>query len=135
MRDIILAALLGDATLVGLGVSDGAVLTGDVDTPAERPFLQLRYGATTPGPARGGVGPNMRDLTIWVHDVPNDYTRIDKIVQQIKIVMLALEAEQSALTDGWLAVVEWVGDSDDLADDGHRTITRNTSYRIVGSTL
>jgi hypothetical protein len=67
--------------------------------------------------------------------VPNDYTRIDKIIQQIKVVMLALEAEQSALTDGWLVVVEWVGDSDDLADDGHRTITRNTSYRIVGSSL
>jgi hypothetical protein len=135
VRDVILAALLGDATLAGLGVSDGAVLTGDVDTPTERPFLQLRYGPTTPGPARGGVGPNMRDLTIWVHDVPNDYTRIDKIIQQIKVVMLALEAEQSALTDGWLVVVEWVGDSDDLADDGHRTITRNTSYRIVGSSL
>ena len=127
MRTLIRQVLIADPTLIGFGVAPGAVLAGDVDTPAERPFLNLRWGATTPG--MDVV--DRRSLVIWVHDKPGDYTRIDSIIRRIKSLFGALAGE--AHSSGWLSQVEWVTDSNDLVDDGHGTITRTTTHNLVGS--
>jgi hypothetical protein len=128
MRALVRSAIIGDSELIALGVVASGVVAGDVDAPTERPLLVLRWGTTTPGLSTL----NTRQLTIWVHDVPNDYTRIDAIVKRLRVVLDRLIGVQHSY--GWITGVEWTGDSDDLSDpDGHRTILRQTNFTIVGS--
>lgn len=127
MRTVVAQALLADVTLQGLGVNPDSLVAGDVDTPPMRPFINLRWDDVNPG-----VGTvNSRRLTIWVHDAPNDYELIDSILGRIRTVLNGLEAVRT--THGWLTLIEWNGNSPDLSDDGHGTITRNSSYTLVGS--
>lgn len=127
MRTVIRQAIANDVTLAGLGVVPSGVLAGDVDTPTERPFIQLRWGETSPGLSTV----DNRVLAIWVHDQPGDYTRIDSIIRRIKQIFDGLTPVQHST--GWLLEIEWVTDSDDLTDDGHGTITRTTTHTLVGS--
>lgn len=127
MRALVRSTLMTDPTLIDRGVVPLGVLAGDVDTPEERPFLQLRWGNTAPGLS----AVTRRDLVVWVHDEPGDYTRIDSIIRRIKTIMASLVGVMHP--DGHLMIAEWTGDSADLADDGHGTITRTTSFSLVGT--
>jgi hypothetical protein len=128
MRAYIRGLLLGDATLESLGiVSPEQVFAGDADTPMERPFIQLRWGGVTPG--IGGVDP--RGLVTWVHDNPGDYARIDAVLRRVKALYAGVYGV--AHETGWLTQIDWVNDTDDLTDDGHGTITRNTTHTLIGS--
>lgn len=127
MRALVRSAILADPTLSGLGVVSQGVLAGDVDTPKQRPFLNLRWGQTLPG--LDVV--QRRTLEIWVHDKPNDYTRIDSILVRLRAVVVSVVGSSNGL--GHVVGVEWTGDSDDLVDDGHDTITRTASFSLVGS--
>jgi hypothetical protein len=66
-----------------------------------------------------------------VHDEPGDYTRIDEILYRVKSLLPTLDGQSNGL--GHVVSIEWTGDSEDLADDGHGTITRNTGFSLVGS--
>lgn len=127
MRILIRQAIANDATIASLGVVPEMVQAGDMDTPSGRPFINLRWSVTTPGLATV----DYRDLTVWVHDEPGDYDRIDRIIRRIRSILA--DKVGVAHSYGYLVVVEWNGDSEDLVDDGHGTITRTTSFRIVGS--
>jgi len=128
MRAIVRAAIIADPTLAGLGVVSAGVLAGDVDTPQQRPFLNLRWGTTLPGLDIV----SRRTLVIWVHDEPNDYSaRVDSILVQLRTVLASLVGQDNGT--GHVVGVEWTGDSDDLVDDGHGTITRTASFLLVGS--
>lgn len=128
MRALVRSAITSDATLIGLGVVASGVLSGDVDTPSERPFLNLRWGGVDPGLSTVNRG----TLTIWVHDNKGDYeTRINPILLRLRELLLSLVGVQH--TTGWLTAVEWNGDSEDFVDDGHGTITRNVSFTLIGS--
>jgi hypothetical protein len=129
MRTLIFQAIIGDAVLNGLGITDASSFAIDVDTPATRPFLQLRWGANAIGLNKTAV--TRRNLTIWAHDVPGDYGRIDSIILRLRALLPTLEGQSNGL--GHLMAAEWTGDSEDLADDGHETIARNTSFSLVGS--
>jgi hypothetical protein len=129
MRSIVAASLRDDLMLQGYGLSPNAVLAGDVDTPPERPFLNLRWGVVDSALSMGPVG--VRSLVVWVHDEPNDYTRIDQIVRRIRYLFEQLVGGHDET--GWLTQIDWAGDSEDLSDDGHRTIVRTTSYTVIGS--
>lgn len=133
MRTVVRAAIVADATLQGLGVAvDGSnVLAGDIDTPTARPFLQLRWGEGMPGVGEGARRHDKRSLTIWVHDTPGDYARIDSIIARLKVVLYGISAVTYA--GGAISVIDWISDSDDLSDDGHETISRNTTYFIAAS--
>jgi hypothetical protein len=98
-----------------------------MDTPQGRPFLQLRWGRTDPG--LDVV--TRRNLVVWVHDEPGDFTRIDDIVLRLRPLIVGLIGLANGL--GHVVGVEWTGDSEDLADDGHRTIARWASFVLVGS--
>jgi hypothetical protein len=129
MRTMIYHALANDATLRSLGVDANAFYAGDIDTPDERPFVNLRWGLTQAVPSIGAVAP--RQLAIWVHDTPNDYARIDAIIRRIKQIFAGLVGARHEL--GYITVIEWNGDSDDGKDDGHGTIFRSTGHSIIGS--
>lgn len=129
MRTLIRNAIVVDATLTGLGVVSAGVLAGEVDTPAQRPFLVLRWGDTIPGLDTV----DRKVLVIWVHDNPGSYSRIDSVIRGLKVLFRSMEADQHAT--GWLIKAEWVTDSGDLTDDGHGTIVRTTSFNFVSSGL
>lgn len=129
MRAVIRTAIVEDATLQSLGVVASGVLTGDVDTPEPRPFLNLKWGATNPAPYGGAAQRTV--LAIWVHDVPNDYDRIDSICRRLRVLMPSLLGLPDV--SDYVSQVEWNGDGGDLRDDGHRTITRVSNYTINGS--
>lgn len=101
---------------------------GSVDTPSVRPFVVCRFGLATP--AFKAVGD--RRALIWVHDEGNDYTRIDDTISSIKLVMT--EVTHWLGSDGsHISQASWEGDSEDLVDDGHNTITKNTAYTLLGA--
>lgn len=128
MRSLIRSTILADASLVSLGVVSAGVLAGDVDTPQSRPFLNLRWSGTTPGLDTVVK----RDLVIWVHDQPGDYeAKVDPIIRRLRTLLPSLAGVVHPY--GYLTVVEWNGDSEDLVDDGHGTIARTTTFTIVGS--
>lgn len=129
MRTLIFGAIVGDATLNGLGITDDSSFAVDVDTPQARPFLQLRWGTNEIGLNKTDV--SRRNLLIWVHDIPGDYGRIDSIVRRLRALLPTLEGQFDG--SGWLMAAEWTGDSEDLSDDGHETITRYTGFSLVGS--
>ncbi|MET0416547.1 MAG: hypothetical protein ABW022_11060 [Actinoplanes sp.] len=127
MRALIFQAIIADPTIVGAGIDGDNSFAGDVDTPEYRPFLQLRWG-------RNDVGLDVvtrRTLNIWVHDEGGDYGRIDAIISRLRALLPTLEGQDNG--SGHLMAVEWTGDSEDLTDDGHKTITRFTSFSLVGS--
>jgi len=127
MRTLIFQAIIADATLNSLGITGADSFAVDVDTPQTRPFLQLRWGVN----AIGLDVSTRRSLVIWVHDQPADYTKIDQIILRLRTLIPSLIGTRD--TEGFLQGVVWEGDSEDLTDDGHRTIARNTSFTLVGS--
>lgn len=130
MRAVVRAAIIADTALSDQGVTPEGVLTGDIDTPEPRPFLNLKWGTTNPAPF-GGVA-QRTTLAIWVHDNPNDYERIDAICRRLRALLPSLVGLQD--TDDYVSQVTWDGDGPDLKDDGHRTITRVANYTLNGST-
>jgi hypothetical protein len=122
-------AIIADAGMNALGINNASAFAVDVDTPDARPFLQLRWGRNDVALSQTEVG--RRTLTIWVHDQPGDYGVIDSIVLRLRALLPTLVGQSNGL--GYLIAVEWSGDSEDLADDGHRTIARNSSFVLVGS--
>ena len=130
MRAVIRSAILADTMLQSLGIIDGNhVLSGDVDSPAVRPFINLKWGTTNPAPF--GSAAQQTPLVAWVHDDPNDYERIDAILRRLRVLLPSLVG----LTDvhDYVSQVEWTGDGPDLKDDGHRTIVRQGNYTLNGS--
>lgn len=129
MRTYIAHALYSDTQLASLGVTREGTYAGDVDSPTQRPYLVLRWLDTSRGVGRSAT--KQRNLTIYVHDGYNDYTRIDAIVRRIRQVFESIAGARTAT--GWITQVDWLTDSGDLSDDTSRTIMRTTSYNVVGS--
>ncbi len=127
MRQLVFEAITEDPTMNSFGITDSNSFAVDVDTPELRPFLQLRWGRA----AEGLDVVTRRDLVVWVHDEPGDYTKIDAIIYRLRSLLPSLVTTTDGV--GFLVGVEWAGDSEDLADDGHQTITRNASFVLVGS--
>lgn len=135
MRATIRLALLGDAAIRAVLSKDNtqepiivanAGADGDLIQPT--PHLILRMGAREPG-----IGQVFRrSLEVWAHDQPGDYGIIDGLLNRCRLVLEAIQAFHTE--DGkWITCVEWQGDSEDLFDEGPGTITRNSSFLIIGS--
>lgn len=131
MRKLVYSLLSADGDLNLYGITGASIIAEQsVDTPKARPFMILRWGVNLPGASSNGT--TVRTLTVHVHDEPADYSIIDNIIKRVKTVLGNAVAMQEA-GGGWLTQADWTGDSEDLADDGYGTITRNTSFRVVGS--
>jgi hypothetical protein len=129
MRSLIHNALTNEAELTALVPAERWVARSALDDRPETPFVVLAMGAVTPALAsvrRGG-------LSVWVHDDRGSYVRIDSILDIVEKRLLSYV--HRTFGDAELMVVEFEGRSDDLEDDGLRTATRNSSFRIVGKNL
>lgn len=129
MRTAIRQAIINDVPLASLGVVDSGVLAGDVDSFADRPFLNLKWGVRSPGMATE----TSTALAIWVHDDPNDYERIAAICARLSVLLPSIVGLADPVSGGWISQVRWDGESSDLSDDGHRTILRQCNFTIIGS--
>lgn len=112
-------------SLLGLPV-DATYQANAVETPQIRPFIVIRWEDRTRVFGTRGFD----QVTVWVHDEPGDYTRIDRMLERIKAVLQSAIHVQGS-DNRILTQVDWVGDSGDLYDDGWATITKNAGFRVV----
>lgn len=100
----------------------------DEDSRPPLPFAVLVFGTTSPGMGRV----RRRTVTVWIHDEPGDYTRIDRILEGVSGTLDG--AEHVTNGDGTeLMSASWQATSGDLVDGGFRTITRNATYTLIGT--
>jgi hypothetical protein len=127
MRALIGRTLTTDAKLNELGLVRASYFSGDVDTVTARPYVVARWLSRLPG-----VGESRpQGVTFYVHDRPNDYTRINAIIYRMRQVLTGLGPQRT--DTGWITQVDWVNDSDDLSDDSVPTILRQTTFTIIAS--
>ena len=144
MRTLVAQALATDPVLQSLGLVSSAVYTGDVDTPQERPFVNIKWGVTNAALRQTSAANNF--FTVWVHDLPNDYSRILAILSRVKTVLQAIEAAHwietspwdvnnpsAVSSQGYVYDCRFQTESTDLVDEGHGTITRQAVYSIMSN--
>lgn len=92
-----------------------------------RPFAVIRFGVDSPG-----VGDIRRtQVTVWIHDEPGSYGRIDRILERLKAILNGKEH----VSDGQgneMIHCGWESNSGDLYDPGFKTISRNATFNLVG---
>jgi hypothetical protein len=136
LRSLVFSTLTTDTYLNSLGFTPANVFTThDEDTPQARPFMILRWGRTDVGlndePA--GIRSNLRRLMVWVHDNPGDFDLIELSLDRVRTVLTGMSGAWTGTVGKYVGQIKWDGDSDDLRDDVVGTITRNSSFTIVGS--
>lgn len=129
VRKLAFEAVAGNAEVLALVPAEQWVARGALTERLTTPFVVYAIGEELPAP-----GPVRRTtVEFWVHDEPGDYTRIDDILEAIKVA-----AESTLQSEGYgyrMMVVEWTGNSGDLSDEGLHTATRTGGFRAVGRRL
>lgn len=125
VRETIYSVLTTDAVLIAEGITvDDVHNIEAVDNPDRgKPFIVTAWGSE---PRPGWGTPLRRDLLVWAHDDSADYSRIDRILERVRILLVGLTHQ------GGVTQVDFEGASGDLYDDGFRTITRNYGFRVIG---
>jgi hypothetical protein len=116
------ALLVPVDSLFGSGALEGA--------PAERPFVVLRFGIDRPM-LKDGFDPvaTSQFMTLYAHDAPGDFLRINQILVAARKALVG-----QVIGPGGICA-EWLGDSDDLADDIYKTNMRNGEYQFTGKVV
>lgn len=123
------ARLGGSLELAIVGVPIGSIYgAGSLEgKPASMPFIVITFGEELADIRDDGV-PTVASqyMTLWAHDEPGDYLRIDAVLEACKLALVG----QVAVPGG--IVARWEGNSGDLSDDRYGTIVRNSEYRLIG---
>jgi hypothetical protein len=122
-RGYVWEKLRADAGLTAIVPVDSVFASGSMEeVPADKPFIVLRFDPATPA-----IKPAMiQDFSVWVHDDPGSYARIDQVLGIIRTML------PGPVPDDGGILIEWQGDSPELADDIRETIVRNASFRLAG---
>lgn len=119
-------ALGSRVTLTNIAPATSHYGAGSLDAaPEARPWLIIKM--TDDNPVPGIKLARFQGAEIWVYDNPGSYSRIDSLLEEIRLALLA----SRPVTDGMVAI--WQGNSPELADDQFGAITRFASFRLVGS--
>lgn len=114
---------------VKLDVLDGYIFgAGSLrGSPDKRPFLVIAFSSEF-GEINDGDVPVVTSqlLTLWAHDDPGDYTRIDRVLRNSQLALQGPVVEQGGI------FARWQGNSGDLADPTYGTIVRNSEYKLIG---
>jgi hypothetical protein len=132
VRSFVYGLLSADTELNALGLNANTWQVRGLstpDTPQERPFGVIAWGATN----KGMDVVNLRLLQIWVYDEPDDYERIDRALERVRNVLTSVVATRTGVTDLLVTQIKWEGHSGDLTDDSVGAIVRNSQYTVVGS--
>lgn len=132
--------LANDDTLNDIGIDGSRIF--ELQSVDERPandgvFVILNWQESSSlSFLFSGVSPmpkTPRVLTVWVHipmDKSRDFTQIDKALNRIDELLLAIE-QQSGSDNIRVTCVTKQGRSGNLIDDGWKTIARNATYRVL----
>lgn len=66
-------------------------------------------------------------VQVWVYDAVGGYGRVNSLLSDIRDAFIGQIAEPGAVS------CEWIGDSQELADEDLDRIVRNTSFRLIGA--
>lgn len=126
VRETVFTLLTTDAELQAEGIDVDSVWNIEaVDNPDRgKPFLVTAW-AEVPRPTHPAA--RRRNLLVWAHDEGGDYSRIDRILERVRQLLVG------TVHQGGITQVDWEGASGDLYDTGFRTITRNTGFRVIGA--
>lgn len=123
--------LVGDTQLSALGITASTIFSvASMDTaPRTQPFVVLRWSNLN---VRWNMA-NQRgkqNLQVWAHDHGGDYGRIVSVLDRVFDILT--NASHIVGSDGYIMTqADWRGESEDLKDDGLKTITRNSAWEIV----
>lgn len=125
IREQVYATLTNDAQLQADGIGPDTVWNIEAPDNPDRgkPFVVTAWAESPPVFGRR----HRRELLVWAHDDSADYARIDRILNRVQELLVALVHE------GGVTVVDFTGGSPDLYDDGFHTITRNYGFRVIGA--
>jgi hypothetical protein len=129
MRSIIRGILIADSDLTDIIPANRWFASGSIDddnTPAT-PFAVIRFGLVNRGMAHVQRG----SVTIWIHDGRGSYSNIDAAMRLITGILDGREHVSDG--DSELIKATWQDTSGDLFDNGYRTLTKTTTYEIVGT--
>lgn len=117
------------AALVTPEIVDAVYAAGAVPAnPSARPFIVIALGEETSDLQDGfQTAASSQASTLWIHDNPGSYGRIDRILKLVRSVIAGQVSEEGAIA------CVWQGDSGELSDDVYNTIVRTGSYRLVGT--
>jgi hypothetical protein len=118
--------LTTDAAVIAIVPAPRILAAGSLEVRQEdRPFIVVRLGPDVTELSDGGAPEiTSQEATIWVHDEPGSYKRIDTILAAVRKSLVGQVVTAIACI--------WQGDSGELADPTQGTIVRNSSYRLVG---
>ena len=126
--------LVADPILNAMGLNDNTIFHNwsSEERPSNTtPFLILRWG-TQDRPKFSGEVKSAVNLTIWVHwphELTNDFTKLEKILDQIDNVVKDIRDVPGS--DGYtISFVEIGGRSGDYVDDGFNTIAKTGDYEV-----
>lgn len=124
IRETIYSAIQNDAELQAIAPGVEVWNIEAVDNPErQKPFLVTAWADD-----RGRFGrPGRRDLLVWAHDDGGDYSLIDRMLERVRKLLVAMIHQEG------VTLVEYTGSSPDLYDIGFRTITRNYGFRVIGA--
>lgn len=127
IRETVYTLLTTDDVLIAEGIGPGEVWNIEsVDNPERgKPFLVTAW-AEQPR-TTGWATRHRRDLAVWAHDEGGDYSRIDRLLERVHVLLVG------TVHQGGISQVDYSGGSPDLYDDGFHTITRNYGFRIIGA--
>jgi hypothetical protein len=123
------AALSTPGTLGNLGVLPDSIYAAEAaDDIKHYPFITMRWNIV----AKGIGDVTRQSVDVWAHDRDRDYLQIDAILKRVKVLCAGVQA--NAAVEGSITQIDWQSDSPDLRDDGYDTVTRNSTYTLIGST-
>lgn len=106
--------------------SSGAVNADDLPPT---PFAVINLGIFSPGMAQVKDG----TCVLWIHDRGANYDPIDAALSAVYGTLDGAEHVSEQGGSAELIQATWTGTSGDLYDPGFRTITKNASYRLIGT--
>ncbi len=118
--------LTADAAVLALVPAPRIQAAGSLEARENvKPFIVIRLGSEAPE-LNDGDAPHItaQDATVWVHDEPGSYKRIDTIIKAVRNVLVGQVPTAVAAI--------WQGDSGELSDPEQGTIVRNSTYRLYG---
>jgi hypothetical protein len=124
LRELLYTALKDDAPFMALipgGLTEFSAFT---EAPKVKPFAVLKAEPTQHAIVTRGIG-STRPFTLWVHDVPGDYLKIDSALDQAEMVLEGIPHHGS-----FLEIVR-TDSSGDLADPEMGTILRYARFGVV----
>lgn len=99
----------------------------EFETPVDKPFGVLTHEGPLPGVSRH----QQARFSLWVHDEPGDYTRIDNALKVLR--PLVVGSTPRTLNGVWLTEAQWTSTSGDLFDAERRTNVKYSTFLLTGS--